>query len=117
MEEITGEKWVENVISSNYYYTFRKIAFIFPIQSKYHGDNLLVKRILTSLIGIDKIVLINRRQTNTRSAVRFINQTCGDVLTVEEETNIMNKLDHKFDQNKPEVEGEEVEEIAVKTEG
>ena len=53
----------------------RKIAIIFPQNCKYYGENILLKKILTTLTGVEKIALLNRRQTHTRSALKFIIQS------------------------------------------
>jgi hypothetical protein len=34
----------------------------------------MMKRLISSLTGIEKVVLLNRRQTHTKSAVKFISQ-------------------------------------------
>jgi len=61
-------------LSGNLFIYSRNIGIIFPIQSKYHGENNVIKRVLTSLTGVEKFALLNRRQTSVKSAVKFLTQ-------------------------------------------
>ena len=60
------------------------MAIVFPYQSKYHGENILLKRILTSLTGIEKIIVINRKQSGLKSALKFIMQSNFVIISDDE---------------------------------
>ena len=62
------------ILSGNVYFYSRNIGIIFPVQSKYHGENNTIKRVLTTLTGVEKFALINRRQTSVKSAVKYLTQ-------------------------------------------
>ncbi len=51
------------------------MAIVFPYQTKFFGENNLLKRILTTLTGIEKFALINRKQGNARSIATYIIQS------------------------------------------
>lgn len=90
-----------------YLFNLRNVGIIFPVQSKYYGENILIKKILSSLTGIEKFALLNRRQTNIKSAVKYLTQSIlsfnpgfNGILSLEEEEKVLKKLDEKFQQSK-----------------
>jgi hypothetical protein len=59
------------------------------------------------LTGIEKFALLNRRQTNIKSAVKYLTQSIlsfnpgfNGILSLEEEEKVLKRLDEKFQQSK-----------------
>lgn len=82
---------------------FRNVAIIFPFDSKYFGANNLVKRLLSSLTGIEKFILINKRQSSSKASLKFIVGSnffvsSGDdkLITPAEEADISKKIEQKI---------------------
>lgn len=61
-------------LSGTILFILRNIAIIFPVQSKYYGENNILKKILSTLTGIEKFALINKRNSSAKSALKFLTQ-------------------------------------------
>jgi hypothetical protein len=76
------------------------VAFIFPFQSKYFGENNLIKRMISSLTGVEKIILLNRRQNSSKRALKhimdsnsFVSSGDNNLITPAEQADITKKIE------------------------
>ena len=67
---------------------------------------MLIKRLLQELTGLDKFILINRRNTNLRSTIKYISINFKNTINVEEEDAIVKKINEKYQVAKEPVEEE-----------
>lgn len=96
----------------------RNIALTFPYQSKYFGENNLLRKIFTKLTGIEKFLIINKNQTSIKSALKYIMQSSYSFMLVDEklfsaaeEGDILKKFEQKIEQSKVSAAEEDAEEV------
>jgi hypothetical protein len=80
------------------------VAFIFPFNSKYLGENSIMKRMISSLTGVEKIILIDKRQHSSKKALKYIMDSnsfvsSGDnnLITPAEEADIVKKIEQRLE--------------------